>query len=584
MKLSLSESGKAIAVRLIYWFSITYALYLLTTVILFALFDYQQIASFFTNLYPSAYRVDEYQLRYFTPPHYELVTTCTPVFCVILIVLIFVLIWRRTPVLNRINGLMHDLSWLIRMIVTAFSGLSIPQKWAVGACFCFLAAVKVYLFFDLPYQIDEAFNFVYFTNQGVWHTTIFANSHTLSNLISCLMWKAGFSPELSTRFPSFLAAILVHVVLYSAVKHFFNFRIAIFVLLLTGVSFWSNVYAVESGAYIVVTVWVLIGAVAIFGLYDEHSEGSNLFVASCILGFYTSKLFVIPFISLVILWVGIAIYRRTVIEHMGEIAGSIALVFIGSVSLYFPMYLWSGVEAIVASNIPRHDLFKMSPVLMEGFSVMTETSNQSYVVVMIMLMLGVVFIKSANKKLKAVTGFAVATSASILLFSITFHVYPPSRSLIYTNTMFYACLGIIIGTVLFGRFDRSLVAIVCGVLVCLKMALSFYIMNFGWQNYYLGLRDVKSYERLNDTVDRVLRCQPNLIFSDARETYLDVYIRLAAVRDGSNVTITYSRTSMFSPDVIVLTSSDLSSESFYPMLENVEFGRIFVKPCGEKVR
>lgn len=193
----MNESrNKWIAVRLLYGLIVAYIIYLTGMVISFAVCDYSTLINWFLNRYPEAYRIDEYHSLYFTLEHHTTVQHISPVLLVVLLAALALLIARRKQIDHILLSLLEDCCALFMNIRNACTHLSRKEILILSASFLLILTIRVYLLFELPYHVDEVFNFIYFTHNGFLHTTLFINNHVLYNLISVTAWKLGADPVL----------------------------------------------------------------------------------------------------------------------------------------------------------------------------------------------------------------------------------------------------------------------------------------------------------------------------------------------------------------------------------------------------
>lgn len=534
---------------LLFWALLTYLCYLLVSLFSFLVFEHNDFVTFFKSHYPSAYRIDEFGGKYFSPGHYRFVTYITILLGLFFLALIVLLISKRRIFDRWTNGLIDDISWLKDIVVTSIKSVSKSGKLIMLACFSFLAILKVYFFFVLPFHVDETFNFVYFADKGIWHSSIAANNHPLNNIIAAIWWKTGLSPEVSFRLTSILSSLSIHVLVYSATTHYFNSKVGIFVLMLSGVTFWGNVYAVEGVSYMLMSLWVVLAAIAVFSMREVPGRGRSLFLVSSVLGFYTNQLFIIPFVALLIFWFMASWYNRTLQQGLPRISAVVALTAIASMLLYFPMYLWSGFESTFHSDMSRHDLIEMSAILFEGFSVMTDIDSKSYIALIGLMVIGLIYFKVADDRTRGMLVLQVSIIISILIFSLIIGVYPPSRALVFTNILFYCSVGVIAAKEIFTRLGNPSAVVVLMLLISIKLAASVFTFNFGWQHGPMGLQDKESYAAINNRCEQILATRPNLIFSHPRYNHLDFYIMLNAIKKNQKIEITYDSTRLSEADV-----------------------------------
>jgi hypothetical protein len=562
---------------LLYCAVLAYLAYLLGSVLSFLVFDHHSFVDFFKAHYPSAYRIDEYGKTYFSLQHYEFVSHHAILFALVPITLFFIMTWKRRTINGWVNELIADISAIKNIIVRTSANLTNTEKVILITCFASLAGLKTYFFFALPFHLDETFNFIYFTDQGIFHSSTFANNHPLTNILSSIWWKMDFSPELSFRLTSILSSFAIHILIYSITTHFFNFKTGIFVLMLSGVTFWGNVYAIEGVAYMLMSLWVLLALVALLLMDNNSSRGQPLFIASSILGFYTTQLFIIPFVALVILWISLKWYNDVLRHSLRDVIISLTIVATGSLLLYFPMYLRSGFDATFHSDMSRHDLIRMSPALIEGFSVMTDVNSKSYVVVLGLIAVTAFYLKRANERVKFLLALNVAMILSILIFSFVIGMYPPSRALVFTNISLYVSIGVLIADLFFRRLSDQRAMVSLCLVFFVKIAASAYLFNSGWQHIPMGLQDTRSYQSATELSTKILRYRPNIIFSDERDTYINFSVIFLAIKNGQHINFTYDRAQLTEADVVIINNRLDIDDSGFEKVQEGDFGRILTK-------
>ena len=561
-----------------YWVILVYLVYLLLMLLSFMVFTYPDLTGWFTDQFPDAYLINEYGSRYLTIAHYTFVQYAAPVLIMPGLLLLVLFVWKSNRVIRILNKLVSDLLWVGEITGNAFANLSAVQKGILATCFNSLIAIKIYLFITIPYHVDEAFNFVYFIDKGFIHTTLYSNNHTLYNLISVLWWKSGMGPVISSRLTSMLSALLIHILLYSVARHYFNFRTAVFILVLTGITFWFNIYSILGTTYTLLTLFTLLSIVSLFHYFDSNDRGYYLFILSCSLGFYCSKLFVIPFLSFILLWVGVIIHRRLQQQGMINILKAAGLVLFFSGLLYLPMFLWSGPNAFFVSQAAPHEFVSKLPILLESFSVMTDINSKSYLVISGLFLLSIFVFRFPDDKLKIIIALNAATIISLLLFSGITHFYPPSRATVYTNILFYSMIAVLLSAAIPHLFGRSQhVIAIWVILISVKALGSMYILKHGWQNTFGSMQDNSFYQRLDVLTNCIMTYEPQLIFTDRQDSYLNFYLRLAAIREGKHLNFAYDQANMLKADVNILHDTTTLFADRYICLKEGEFGTIYLK-------
>ena len=541
--------------------------------------SYSSLLSWFITQYPDAYLVSDYSTLYFTVSHYTHVRLVAPFLILLLLSAIFVFILKRKRIEVFFGDLISDSGTVVRIVKNSFTYLSFTQKIILIACFILLLAVKVYFFATLPYQVDEVFNFVFFIDKGPLHISTYSNNHVLYNIIASFWWKLAGDPLLASRITSILSGMLIHTLLYAVTKYFYDFKAALFVLLFAGLTFWTNVYSVEGYSYTLMALCYLISVISLFLHFKDQHRGYALYILSCVLGFYCSKLFIIPFMSTVLAWVVVAIYQGQRKSLITIIPATLSVLFLSAL-LYLSMVLWSGIDAFFVTSISPQEFVRGFSSLLEIFSVMTEANSKSYLLTgAVLLSGGLIFFRKIDERLKVVIVLNITTLFSIILFILIFHVYPPYRVFIYTNTVFYILLSVTLFTIVrkIPIFRPLYFKLMIITLVLIKAWGAIYISNNGWQNSPGSLQDHYFYERLTTRAKGIWAYQPKIIFTDRQDEYLNFYLRLAAIREGKKLIFSYDLADLSKCDVAILHDTIMTSE-YHVLVEEGrdEFGRIYL--------
>jgi hypothetical protein len=568
--------GTTITRRILFGVATLYVVYVLLLLMSFHVFSYQELLQWFIRQYPDGYLIHEYGTRFFTPDHFEFVRRSGFILIPLIIFLIAGLFFKSNLVIDLLKNLLDDSHYLTRSVAEGFRNLSQRNKVLLVVCFSVLLGIKIYLFCILPYYVDEVFNFAYFIKQGFFHTTFYTNNHTLYNLISALWWKVGISPMVSSRLTALLSGMSVHVLLYGISRRHLGFKPAVGVMMLSGVTFWSNIYSVEGSAYMLMTLFVVISLTALLRM-TSNNGGGYLFIVSCVLGFYSSKVFVIPYLSFIILWIFITLYQkksRTTILKIFKL--TVAVLFFTGL-LYLPMLLWSGTESVLVTHVAKQDLVADSSLLLENFSVMTELNTKSYILVGAVFFFCLVCFRKASEALKTLIAINAASLLSLSVFIALVHLYPPSRSVIYSNVLFYVLIAVGIASCFqWLKITSNLSTGSWVVIILIKAVGSWYLFNHGWQNFRGSFQDRAFYERLHRLTHCIVDSKPNLVYVDDENTFVNFYLRLAAIQQGVALRIIYDNNAIEQPDVVILQEDDRLPDQYVGLVGD-EFGRVLVR-------
>ena len=92
-----------------------------------------------------------------------------------------------------------------------------------------------------------------------------------------------------------------------------------------------------------------------------------------------------------------------------------------------------------------------------------------------------------------------------------------------------------------------------------------------------GLQDKKFYKAVSNLSTRILANKPALIFSEERDTHLNFYLALGALRKDQRVEFTYDSTRMAEADVVIFGDENADVVGDYEKVRDREFGAILIK-------
>nr|WP_262899325.1 glycosyltransferase family 39 protein [Dawidia cretensis] len=440
--------------------------------------------------------------------------------------------------------------------------------------------IKIVLFLILPFSVDEAFNFVYFADKGLFLTTTFSNNHILYNLFSSAWSKTGLDPLYTCRITSIMAGMVVHFVIFILARHFFSFTVALWTMFLTGVTLWVNVLSTIGTTYMLMTCCWLIGMAALIRIIRSRGNaGQYLFIFISTIGMYASKIFIIPLGGLVLTWICFEIKFGTIKKNTLKIILVTATIATLTLLLYLPMYLWSGGEAVFATHLVLHSFPEHFPLLLETMSIATDVNSKTYIVLVLYLLVGILFYKRASNNLKFLFTVAAANIFALAIFILAVHVYPPGRALIYLNIIFFGLLALGISEFIPKLIQKEHeVNIFYSVALAAKILGSIYIFHYGWQTRLIGdIQDHAFYKRLDQIADCIVSTQPKAVYEDRQDRFLSFYTRLAAIRRSVPLVFEYSQAQADSCDVCIFYEHPPHVLEGHLQVCASDFGDIYLK-------
>lgn len=555
-----SRLFKNLAVQVAFWLIILYLLYLTLTTTFFLFCDHDTVVTWFKECYPDAYFIDQYEKLFFTKYHHNLINKTGWLILLSLTSVTTYLIIKKKNVQRSLYSAGADIGHLAAMVKNSFV-LRRDQVAIVTVCFIALLSVKVYLFKALPYHVDEVFSFALFADKGFLHAHIYSYlaNHIAYNMASAFWWKMGIPATIALRLTSVLSGILVLILIYGLVKHYFDFKAAILALAFTGLSFWCNVYSIEGRGYMLMSLFVLISTASLLQQLTDGKRGYYLFIASSMVGFYTVRTFLIPFLALLMVWLFVLVARKDY-GQLKRIVYATIVIFAGSVFLYLPEFFWSGVESILLTNEaiqyttgPLVTFFK-SPVFLEIISVGTDFNKKGYLILAILFVLPLLLYSKLDVAGKTLFLLHVAFFFSLIIVIAFTHVAPPFRSFVFYNIIFSTAIAILSCKLLVLLFkNKTLVKAGIVILIFLKSVNFVYFLNHGWPRSITAyIQDEKFYNHLDSLSHDVLNLMPTKIFMERQDHYLSFYLKFQAMQNEIPVRFSYSKKDMLKNDVVIV--------------------------------
>jgi hypothetical protein len=189
----------------------------------------------------------------------------------------------------------------------------------------------------------------------------------------------------------------------------------------------------------------------------------------------------------------------------------------------------------------------------------------------------VVCFRKASEELKTLIAINAACLLSLAVFIVLVHLYPPSRAVIYSNVLFYVLIAVGIASCFqWLKIPPKLSAGSWVVIILIKAVGSWYLFNHGWQNFRGSFQDRAFYERLHKLTHCIVDSKPNLVYIDDENTFVNFYLKLAAIQQGVTLRIIHDNKAIEQPDVVIL-QKDAGLPDQYVGLDGDEFGRVLIR-------
>lgn len=568
--------------KVTYVLLLLYLAYLIVMVSCMLTISYNSLIYWFSSLYPDAYLIDQYGATLFTESHFQSVQRVGWPLLVTLCTIIILLLRRRQFVLTSTDRAFRDFIYITKLIARMHP-LNRQQGWFLGICVLLILFSRIYLFIELPYHVDETFSFVTVVDKGFFHTNVYSYkaNHILYNLASALWWKAGLPAVVAMRITSFLAGVLLMALIFFTVRHFYNFMAAVMSVFFTGMSYWACVYSVEGRGYMLMSLFCVASIIA-WIFYIKENRGYILFIIFSLLGFYCVRIFLVPFLAIILSWIAVILNEKN-FKKITQVVKACALVASGSLLLYLPAFLWQGSEAIFLNgesiqyrtgSMPD---FFMSPIFLELLSVITGANAKSYLVFIITLsaLSVIAFRNSLKDNLLLILNINFMISL-IAIVSIT-HICPPFRGIIYHNILFSCTLAIVVNSILDRvRIVKSVYTLYLSTLLlvmCLKTYQLSYSWREGWQrSLRTYIQDTPFYTHIDHLVNEVMSHRPKKIFIAEQNSYLNFYLQLYVLQHKRPVNFIYQSAKARECDVNILGHSSMNESNFSSCLQDDTHG------------
>ena len=305
-------------------------------------------------------------------------------------------------------------------------------------------AMHIFLVFYLPPHVDELETYYVFVKEGLVWTSIFypfPNNHVFFNYFFWLSDLFIADPLLAARIPSVIFyQILLLLIFFGVRRYLKNTEAAFGSLLLCLALFPSGIYGSQGRGYILFSILLLISAYALLiALEDQKWQkyALSVFVISSSLGAYTIPVFLLPFISMLML-AGLKMFFKPDKVLIVRLVLSIMIVGILVGFLYLPIFLFSGIGSVVSNKyiLPSQasDFYSyITPIATaEILSYLAAVSSKGWLIWLILGITGISTLVKCNYRVRnwlLLSAFMVFT---IIIYGLLM------RSFMYERTATYA--------------------------------------------------------------------------------------------------------------------------------------------------
>ena len=217
------------------------------------------------------------------------------------------------------------------------------------------------IFISQPMLHDEAYTFVAFASRSLW-TVIsdyeLPNNHIFHTILVYLVYHLLGDKPWVIRLPALTAGVLCIPATYLVGTMLYNRKIALVAAALTASAPAMIEYSTNARGYTLISLFtLLILACAVYVKEHRNLLAWGAIIVFSSLGFYTIPIMLYPF-GMIILWLLLSTLFKDTRAYPGStfliylIASTICVGFLSAL-LYVPVFLQSGIQAVVANNFVR---------------------------------------------------------------------------------------------------------------------------------------------------------------------------------------------------------------------------------------
>jgi len=198
-----------------------------------------------------------------------------------------------------------------------------------------------------PVMLDEANSYLFFVKRGFLVTTAYypaPNNHVFSNLLAGVVNLFGFKSAFSLRFVSICSVVTAGYFLQLLLKEFFSSRVAILATFMWLGFYHTLVYGFLGRGYSLEVLLFTLSLLSLVKWIKNNRRGYLYwYVLFSMLGFYTVPTYLFYFLPASLFWIWET--RKVKLWFLSTTA-----VGLGSVLLYYPIILFSGLESLLGNH------------------------------------------------------------------------------------------------------------------------------------------------------------------------------------------------------------------------------------------
>jgi hypothetical protein len=258
-----------------------------------------------------------------------------------------------------------DLRPSSRRLISEIRRIPAGQRYASGSILLASLIANLYRSNQANYIGDEAYSYVYFIHNGFLSSLCHypdTNNHVFFSLIGVLLDSFMQSPAWVLRLPSVLAHFLLLSLLFLFLQRHFGFRPALIALAMGACWLPSSLYAAYGRGHMLMCLFALLAAFSMYTYTIHQGRHLDRFIAASILAFYTVPTYIHLFVSFCAfgLFEGIRQRNKRLVWEVIKAGLGTAL---GTVILYWPIILFSGIESLLANKWVHYEAQRFGSIL-----------------------------------------------------------------------------------------------------------------------------------------------------------------------------------------------------------------------------
>jgi hypothetical protein len=349
----ISAGGKVFATLV----AVVFFTWLLTITIVISLswvYSYAEIIAWKTEKTPfflNALSDFNIPFRY---SNYRLARLISIVLGILVIFISFVFLVKKKWIFNSLESLYTLLRQEGRKSLSAFAAQPAYARLLFGLLVSVSVVLRIFHFSYLPVHTDELMTYYFFVEKGFLLSTVFyplPNNHFFLNYVIIFFRQFIDDPVLAGRISSAIFFHFLLLLLYVGILRYFRRpKIALLSLAMCALFFPASVYAAQARGYALLSLMLLVASFSLlYYLEKGRKEVLLFFVVASVIGACTVPVYLIPFMSLMNFWLIQAILQKSTasVKRMVLCGSAVAL---GVLVSYTPMFLFSGIDAVVAND------------------------------------------------------------------------------------------------------------------------------------------------------------------------------------------------------------------------------------------